>query len=433
MAAIVTGDIRVFNAQQFIESVSETANASLYTFIGQPRSSAATAAADNVMLSYNVWDNMIALKRINGSSDVKMGIRKYVWASGNVYTSYDQNNSNLYLTQYFVVNSSDNKVYKCLGNAAGAASTVAPTDIAATTGNTSLLSDGYRWKYMSDITGADLAKFGTPSFIPLTPNAVIQAAATPGGILHIDVIAGGSGYVTQPTVTILGDGTGAAGTVGYSGGAVANITMTVAGTGYRFANAFITGGGGANANLKVSIAPVGGHGSNPLEELGAHYAILNTRIETSDVDFPTGISYYQVGLIRDPLSRTTGLVSYESTMRAYKTLVFTGSVSGLVQGNVITGATSGGNAYVLAAPSDATANIHFTQYFGLTSNVAYSFRNFVGGEIIKNEVGTTVGTTSFVSNNEVLPNSGRLLYVDNRAIITRATNQSESISIILEF
>ena len=100
---------------------------------------------------------------------------------------------------------------------------------------------------------------------------------------------------------------------------------------------------------------------------------------------------------------------------------------------MFTGEPSGGNAYVLAAPSDATGNIFFLQNRTLVSNLSYCYRNFVGGELVKNEVGSTVGTISYVANAEVIPNTGRVLYVDNRAAITRATNQSESISIILEF
>lgn len=434
MAAIITGDIRVFNAQQFIESVSESANASIYTFIGGPQTANAIAATDNTVLQFDIWDNMIALKRINGAADVKAGIRKLVWTTGNVYTAYTADNPNIHQTQFYVINSDDNKIYKCLGNNNGAASTVAPTEITGTTtGNTLLLADNYRWLCMGDITGAELAKFGTPSFVPLTPNATIQAAAISGGILHIDVINGGSGYSTQPTIIIDGDGSGAVGNVKYAGNVISNITMLAVGSDYRFANAYITGGGGTGANLRVSIAPIGGHGSNPLEELYAHYVILNTRVETSDLDFPVDITYRQIGLVRDPISRATDDIARESTLKAYKTIVFSGAVSGLTQGNVVTGATSGGNAYVLAAPSDATGNIFFLQNRTLVSNLSYCYRNFVGGELVKNEVGSTVGTISYVANAEVIPNTGRVLYVDNRAAITRATNQSESISIILEF
>lgn len=434
MAAIVTSDIRVFNAQQFLESVSEPANASIYTFIGQPLTANATAATDNTRLQYDVWDNMIALKRINGGSDVKAGIRKYVWASGNTYTAYSHDNSNLYNTQFYVVNSSDNKIYKCIANNNGGASTVAPTEIAGTTtGNTAFLSDGYKWLYMADISGADLAKFGTPSFVPLTANSTTQTNALPGAILHIEVVNGGSGYTTQPTVVILGDGTGAVGNVKFASGAVSNIVMLAVGSGYTNANAFITGGGGSGANLKVSIAPPGGHGYSQYEELSAHYAILNTRVETSDTDFPTGISYYQVGLIRDPINRATGNVAYDSTLKAYKTLVFGSAITSLPQANVITGSTSGANAYVLACPTDATSNLHYFTNRSIKPNISYCFRSFQSGESVKNEAGGTVGTISYIANAEVIPYTGRLLYVDNRSAITRATNQSESISVILEF
>lgn len=436
MTAIVTNDIRVYNALQFVESVSETANSSIYTFIGQPTNLyGANAAIDNVTLQYDVWDNMIAMKRINGSADIRSGIKKYVWASGNVYTAYSRDNTNLYLTQFYVINSDDNKVYKCIANNNGGASTVAPTESASTQVGNVLLSDGYKWKLMGEVSSGDLAKFGTPSFIPLTANSTVESSAVSGGILHIDVLSGGN-YSGTPTVSIQGDGSGATATVNKSGTAIANITITNIGRNYRFANVVLVGGTPTTpANLKVSIAPPGGHGSNVLYELGGQYAILNSRIETSDTAFPTGITYYQVGLVKDPINRSTGSVSYASTMRAYKIVKLNTAITTVSQGNILTGVSTGANLYALTVPSADTTNVYVLQSRNLISNSNLSavYANLALESLKKDDGGATLGTIQSVANAEVIPNTGRIIYVDNRSAITRATNQSESISIILEF
>ena len=52
------------------------------------------------------------------------------------------------------------------------------------------------------------------------------------GIASITVTAGGSGYLTAPTVVITGNGTGAAATANLTGDAVTSVTVTAAGSGY---------------------------------------------------------------------------------------------------------------------------------------------------------------------------------------------------------
>lgn len=436
MAAIITNDIRVHNANQFVEQIGETANTVLYTFVGQPSSIAANAAVDNVTLTYDIHDNMIALKKVT-SSDIVLGLRKYTWTTGNVYTAYDQDSANLYSTPFYVINSSDNGVYKCLANNNGAASTVAPTVQAGiTTGNTTLLSDGYRWKHMFTITSADLAKFGTPSFIPCTTDASVSAAAISGGILNVRVVNGGSGYASAPNVAIIGDGSGANVVCNLSGGAVANVTVVSVGSNYRFANLVVTGGGGGSgANLKAIISPPGGHGFDANVELNAIYSLINTRLETTDVAFPTGITYYQVGLIRDPQLFGTTTIATASTLKNYKTMVLSaGYANPLYQGNVLY-AANGSNAYLLAKDASVTSNIYFVQNrTGSSSNLSLAYRPFVGGvAAYVIGVGGSIGTISYVANSDIKSGSGRILYVDNRAAITRQSNQAESITIVLEF
>jgi predicted amino acid dehydrogenase len=68
------------------------------------------------------------------------------------------------------------------------------------------------------------------------------------GISEIEVTNAGSGYVSTPTVTITGDGTGAQATAKILNGRVVAVTITNRGINYSRAVATITGGDGYGAS-----------------------------------------------------------------------------------------------------------------------------------------------------------------------------------------
>jgi uncharacterized pyridoxamine 5'-phosphate oxidase family protein len=67
------------------------------------------------------------------------------------------------------------------------------------------------------------------------------------GINSINVLVGGASYISEPTVTITGDGVGATGIARISNGRLNSIQLTNKGTGYTRATVTLTGGGGAGA------------------------------------------------------------------------------------------------------------------------------------------------------------------------------------------
>jgi len=73
------------------------------------------------------------------------------------------------------------------------------------------------------------------------------------GIREVQIINGGYNYVTAPTVTITGDGTGATATAQLLGGRVSKITVTNVGENYSYAIISITGGEGSGASAKVVL------------------------------------------------------------------------------------------------------------------------------------------------------------------------------------
>lgn len=205
MPALITRRFRLYNAQNFKEAFTETSPDILYLFIGrlQPWPNGDTAPEPQDTLSdvrYDPWRNMLAAKKIS-TNDMSYAIRRYDWTSGTVYTEFDNNNANLYDSNYFVLTNDDN-VYKCMFNNRRAASTVKPTGT-----STSLIttSDGYIWKYMYSLTAAEILKFETPSYIPVKTLTAddssaqwdVQQAAVNGAIEIIDVVTNGINYISR--------------------------------------------------------------------------------------------------------------------------------------------------------------------------------------------------------------------------------------------
>ena len=94
MAAILTDQLRILNAKDFVASVASTSN-SFYSFVGLPNptdvdefwDSSPPDPRDSFNEENNYWDTMIALKKID-ADDVKQVIRKITWRSGTTYDMY---------------------------------------------------------------------------------------------------------------------------------------------------------------------------------------------------------------------------------------------------------------------------------------------------------------------------------------------------------
>ena len=188
MPAIVTNKFRIHNAKQFVEAFDEVSttsgaavsdsggllNTNMYLFIGKvtawSNDSAPPTPTDAVANThYENWRDMIAAKKIT-SSDVSHVIPRKNWTNNTNYFAYTHTEADLYSQDFYVMTDAYN-VYKCLSNSdvtsAGAdatTSTVKPTGT-----GTSIISttDGYKWKFMYQISAADALKFVTPNYIPV--------------------------------------------------------------------------------------------------------------------------------------------------------------------------------------------------------------------------------------------------------------------------
>jgi hypothetical protein len=433
MPAIITTKFRYQNARNLITDISDVNN-SYYMFVARaqawtPSDASVPNPLDRQFDEYDAWSNTIAMKRI-AASQVSHCAPRYNWVSGTSYSEYDDQDSALSTKQYYVVTDELN-VYKCIQAGAGA-SVVKPTGT-ATTIPTIPLADGYRWKFMFTITGNDVNKFLTNSFVPVKfltedDNSIqwnIQNAAVKGAIHRIRITNGGSGYTSTPNVTITGDGSGAIATAVVTGGVVTAINVTTYGVNYNRAVVTISGGSPTTpATARAIISPNGGHGSDPITELGGFYVMAQVLLEGADGsgDFIVDNDYRQLGIIRNPFDYGTTDIS-TSTTKSALTILQHGSATGgsFVIDTQVIGGTSGARGFVT----------------GLSTGVVKIYQNdstgyvpFQVGEIITQ--GAVSATISDITNSEVEKYSGDVVYIENRSPVNRAANQTEDVRLVIE-
>lgn len=126
----------------------------------------------------------------------------------------------------------------------------------------------------------------------------VELTAVPGTIEVIKVVDQGTGYATA-SVTIEGDGQNATAEAICSGGKVVAINMTNVGSGYTWTNVTISGTG-TGATARAIMSPIGGHGSNAIDELNANSIVFYTSIaRDKNQGIEINNDYRKVGLVRN--------------------------------------------------------------------------------------------------------------------------------------
>jgi hypothetical protein len=342
MSAIITDQIRILNAKNFVLSATADTN-SYYTFVGLPNAESYDSnwsnnpppPKDSFEQENDYWDTMIGLKKIN-SGDVKLVVRKNMWESGTIYDMYRHDISrdnlskpsgsiSLYSSNYYVVNS-NYQVYICLHNGidpdnpTGRPSLDEPTftDLEPRPAGNS--GDGYIWKYLYTLTSSDVIKFDLLNYIPVpidwdtNPSfyAIRNNAGNSGQIkiVTIENRGLGIGVGIYNRVPIHGDGTGAEATVIINNQSqIESVTVTTGGSGYTYGTLDLISGNvpvdtaSIYPEFSVIIPPAGGHGHDITRELGAYNVLVYSRImnNNENPDFITGNQIARIGIIKNPL------------------------------------------------------------------------------------------------------------------------------------
>ena len=436
---------------------------------------------------YYAWDSMLAAKNIS-SSDVTYALPRRNWANGTIYDMYKHNissaststsgASNLYDSTFYFL-TSDNRVYKVLDNNSGAAySGSEPTSESTSP----FALGGYVLKYIYSVTSAEAAKYLTTDYIPVSTDSTVSAAATDGKIESL-VITAGSGYSNGTYyAAVYGDGTsqgtssGAIVRITVSGGAIASFGLTAGtdttihsgGTGYTYGTVNLGSGytfsdtglssasaiGGTGGAIEVMISPKNGHGYDAVVELGGHYVMSATTLtQAENDDITTANDFRQVGIVVDPTTYGTTTVASDATSRQTYVVKMSSSSGTFDVDEKISQASTGSVGKVVEW--DSTRSLLYFQQerfgnFGTNSttgdNTAFSGANLITGgtsgatgtpstttETVTLPNSNTVSLTTGYANPELQPDSGTIIYLENRKPISRSSDQTEDIKVIIEF
>lgn len=530
MSAIITDQLRISNAKNFVEKVT-SGDDSLYCFVGLPNSSEydenwnlnPPSPKDNFDEENDYWDSIFAIKKIT-SEEIRLSIRKTMWASGTTYDMYrhdisrnnlskPSNSTSLYSSNFYVINK-DYKVYICLQNGTnpenplGRPSLNEPTFVDVEPRSAGTSGDGYIWKYLYTIKPSDIIKYDSTNYISVPLNWETtndpdisyvrdNADYDISGQIKIVVIKNRGSNVGPPNsvytdVPISGDGEGAKATVIVGNNSkVESVIVTTGGKNYTYATLDLKAGGVPTGELVTSspsfdviIPPQGGHGFNIYRELGTFNVLIYSRIDNDleNPDFILGNEISRIGLILNPRSYDSNTVLTENKYSSLSALKLVGtnnindyrsaifSPDSYITQQVGSGITAIGRVVsynqetgvlkywqdrsLFGFNLDKTQNIN-SQYgyskinftdspqtggslniLGTNNNIAVKIDNAFSG------ISTTINSKKYnlgqifvkgISNPEVKPQSGDIVYVDNRPSILRSINQKEDIKVILQF
>ena len=308
-------------------------------------------------------------------------------------------------------------------------------------------------------------------------------------------VAGGTSGEKTITVPIIGDGSDGKAIVTVNEGVVTRVKLADTNSkNYTYATVrfdsgspldgqtLTVGSGADEPQFEVVIPPKGGHGADIYRELGGFRVMVYSKFDNNindKADYIVGNDFSRVGIIKDPLEfgGTSVLNKRTATsLGALKLKVPSGSST--VLSNVVypkntkitqysNDSTIGiGTAIGYVASWDSnTGVLRYYQPVGFSTQSVYGYelRNFVGvvtaitgathiipGQSVDNlEVDTTFSAESItvgqrseslghafvngVANSEVKKFSGEIIYIDNRAPVTRTASQKEEVKIVIEF
>ena len=445
----------------------------------------------------DTFSDMISLKRVLANDTIQVVRRidwtppeQTTGGLGYVYDMYRHDYSStktassgatkLYDADFYVVNS-QYQVYKCIYNGTspsdpnGKPSTVEPTGTSTSIITT---SDGYRWKYLYTIPVGQVLKFFSNDYMPVLSDVAVTGDAVGGEIATVVIQASGTGYNngTYENVPIKGDGVGGRVSLVVDGGKVVSATVTSGGSGYTFGKIIIDevngigAGTGTGAAIDVIIPPELGHGSDPTKELGGYRVMINTKFtyDEGSGDFPTDNDYRRIGLVINPNQYGTTELTSAITLSATRAVIFSPTFTGTFSTDeIITQSRTVGGQQVTARGRVISWNTttKVLKYYqnridGVFPEITGNLTEFEGGNPV---TGATSGTsadpdinfpvvsgisTRVINNTEydlgmsftngyakpeIDPNSGEIIYIDNRGAISRAGDQIEDIKIVIEF
>ena len=357
------------------------------------------------------------------------------------------------------------------------------------------VTNGYIWKYLFTIPTNDVLRFLSTDFMPIVEDATVTAlaASQAGAITTLVLRDKGSNLPASDVIyaEILGDG--ANGRVRIETDQNGQITtaylvdntgarVNVSGSGYTYANILIKNGylfqqpdltspftvdASATGNIEVIVPPQGGHGSDCIVELLAKRIMANIRLTYAEGsgDFPVDNDFRRIGIIKNPrLPAPSTDFATQDTLSAISAIKLTSVSSSFQPDEVVKQEVAAGEfAYGTVVswvwdevPAGQTPNSGTLKYFqsselhtdnGVVRAFVSDAARLVEGQtsLITGVVETGYSTggatlpllgltfTAGLATPELAKNTGEIVYIENRRLITRAPDQIEDIKLVIEF
>ena len=308
--------------------------------------------------------------------------------------------------------------------------TVVLENTTAAAGEVSTTDDAYSNSviYITGGTGAGQLRNIT-NYEGSTRTVTVDSAFSP-------VLDTTSTYNIGPKVNIGGDGRdfSAYANVAFpcslsSGSALNKVIIINRGANYSKVKPAITSNTshGVGALISASIPPIGGHGSDPVNELNAKNVTLNVRISGNESGTIVANNDFRiVGVLKDPLllngSRADGTV-YDLTT---KITVSTKSGSYDPDEHLVSNTSVSLSRFVSFANTNTGGTTGVIRTVGLDGE-------YQTGELL---TGNTSAVTSVIESIESRPFinfKGEVLYVENRLPVSRSFDQTEDVKLIVRF
>ena len=370
-------------------------------------------------------------------------------AFANTYTSQNLQVLTTSAVQYsnkFYVRNNMDQVFKCLFNNDGGLSSIMPEialDGQLPENPYIETADNYKWKYLYTIPSGLKNKFFTDKYMPVLRESIVYDNAVGGSIDIIKINNGGSGYYAGGSVnnyaiaTVTGDGTRANVTVDVTSGVITDINILDGGNNYTTAvvalNDPLQTSLGANANLSVVISPSYGHGAYPVREIGASDIMVSVDFDGDLAgELPTESdgtdTMRQISIIKDPQYANGAYAT--STYLPVFTELSVSAPSVTFDHNAI---VYSGSSYENAAFTARVVHFDDETNLLLINNIAGNVNASVSETIYQYGNPLVTAKVFTVTKPDINIFSGELLYVENRAKITRSPDQTETTKLVVEF
>lgn len=247
-----------------------------------------------------------------------------------------------------------------------------------------------------------------------------------------------SRYVISPLVTIRGDSGGnttsraTAYVSNTVGGQVRYVKIIQQGSLYSTANVTISAKTGFGATARPIISPLGGHGSDPVDELYGTAVMMNVKTTGSESNtFPTNNDFRIIGMLKDPVLANGSFAN--SSVIDQTTRIGVNFVTGDFTGDeIIVGQKSNakGRLVYFANTTDARTEGTLKLIRVTTNGIG---RGFQTNELV-------IGQTSGISANVISVTkpalklfSGAVIYTEIRDPVFRSPAQSEDYKITISY